>query len=104
MPNTYFDRKALKEVYEVLIMLEENELNKIPKNLINTINENKDNEYEVNINKLKDGEIMKDTKKILGALYSYYLSSDDEKNIIFKLINLKNTNNRNCYQIFKNKK
>ena len=29
MTNTYFDRKALKEVYEVLIMLEENELNKI---------------------------------------------------------------------------
>ena len=104
MFNTYFDRKALKEVYEVLIMLEETELNKIPKNLINTINENKDNEYEVDLNKLREGKIMKDTKKILGALYSYYLSSEEEKNIIFKLINLTNKNNRRCYQIFKNKK
>lgn len=104
MFNTYFDRKALKEVYEILIMLEETELNKIPKRLINTINENKDDEYEVDLNKLREGKIMKDTQKILGALYSYYLSSEEEKKTIFKLINLTNKNNRRCYQIFKNKK
>lgn len=104
MVNTKFDRKALTEVYEVIIMLENKELNKIPKKLIETIKLNKDNEYEVDFQKLENGEMLPDTMKILAALYTYYLANEEEKNIINKLINSKLEQNQINYPVFKSKK
>ena len=37
MVNTDFDRKALAEVYEVIIMLKNEDFNKIPKEIIEAI-------------------------------------------------------------------
>ncbi len=104
MVNTKFDRKALAEVYEVIIMLENKELNKIPEKLIETIKLNKDNEYEVDFQKLENGEMLPDTMKILAALYTYYLANEEEKNIINKLINSKLEQNQINYPVFKSKK
>lgn len=104
MVNIKFDRKALTEVYEVIIMLENKELNKIPKKLIETIKLNKDNEYEVDFQKLENGEMLPDTMKILAALYTYYLANEEEKNIINKLINSKLEQNQINYPVFKSKK
>lgn len=104
MVNTKFDRKALTEVYEVIIMLENKELNKIPEKLIETIKLNKDNEYEVDFQKLENGEMLPDTMKILAALYTYYLANEEEKNIINKLINSKLEQNQINYPVFKRKK
>ena len=39
--------------------------------------------------KLERGEMLEDTKKVLGTIYSYYLASEDEKDVIFKLIKIK---------------
>lgn len=104
MVNTKFDRKALTEVYEVIIMLENKELNKIPEKLIETIKLNKDNEYEVDFQKLENGEMLPDTMKILAALYTYYLANEEEKNIINKLINSKLEQNQINHPVFKMKK
>ena len=104
MLRTKFDKKALAEVYEVLIMLDKKDLTKIPKRLVETIKLNKDNEYEVDFQDIEDGKILPDTIKILSTLYTYYLASQEEKNVIFKLINSKKEQHKEVdYPIFKNR-
>lgn len=104
MVSTKFDKKALAEVYEVLIMLDKKDLTKIPKRLVETIKLNKDNEYEVDFQDIEDGKILPDTIKILSTLYTYYLASEEEKNVIFKLINSKKEQHKEVdYHIFKNR-
>lgn len=104
MVSTKFDRRALSEVYEVIIMLEDKELKKIPKRLIETVKLNKDNDYEVDFQNIEEGNMLPDTIKILSTLYTYYLASEEEKNVIFKLINTKKEQHKIDYLIFKNKK
>lgn len=103
MVSTKFDKKALAEVYEVLIMLDKKDLTKIPKRLVEAIKLNKDNEYEVDFQDIEDGKILPDTIKILSTLYTYYLASEEEKNVIFKLINSKKEQHKVDYPIFKNR-
>lgn len=104
MLSTKFDKKALAEVYEVLIMLDKKDLTKIPKRLVETIKLNKDNEYKVDFQDIEDGKILPDTIKILSTLYTYYLASEEEKNVIFKLINSKKEQHKEVdYPIFKNR-
>lgn len=104
MINTKFDRKALTEVYEVLIMLEKKEFEKIPCKIIETIKLNKDNEYEVDFFNIEEGKMLPDTVKILSTLYTYYLASEEEKSIINKLINTKQKSIKLNYPIFKKSK
>ena len=94
MIDTYFDKKALTEVDQVLNMLEDKDLAKIPNKIIETIRTNKDNTYELDMQKLERGEMLEDTEKILATIYSYYLASEDEKDVIFKLIKIKSNVNR----------
>ena len=103
MVSTKFDKKALAEVYEVLIMLDKKDLTKIPKRLVEAIKLNKDNEYEVDFQDIEDGKMLPDTIKILSTLYTYYLASEEEKNVIFKLINSKKEQHKVDYPIFKNR-
>lgn len=103
MVGTKFDRRALSEVYEVIIMLEDKELKKIPTRLIEAIKLNKDNDYEVDFQNIEEGNMLPDTIKILSTLYTYYLASEEEKNVIFKLINNKKKQYQINYPIFKNK-
>ena len=103
MVSTKFDKKALAEVYEVLIMLDKKDLTKIPKRLVETIKLNKDNEYEVDFQDIEDGKMLPDTIKILSTLYTYYLANEEEKNVIFKLINSKKEQHKVDYPIFKNR-
>ena len=103
MVGTKFDRRALSEVYEVIIMLEDKELKKIPTRLIEAIKLNKDNDYEVDFQNIEEGNMLPDTIKILSTLYTYYLASEEEKNVIFKLINNQKEQYQINYPIFKNK-
>ena len=95
MINTKFNRKALAEVYEVLMLLEKNQLSKIPKKLVKTIKENKDNDYEVDLQEIENGNLLSETNIILGTIYTYYLATNEEKSIINKLINLKKEKYKN---------
>ena len=102
MVGTKFDRRALSEVYEVIIMLEDKELKKIPTRLIEAIKLNKDNDYEVDFQNIEEGNMLPDTIKILSTLYTYYLASEEEKSVIFKVINNKKEQYQINYPIFKN--
>lgn len=68
---------ALAEVYEVLISLKPIEYNKIPKNIIINIRDNRDKNYEKDFENLQNGQMSKDASKILAAIYLKYLANND---------------------------
>lgn len=100
MVETSFDRRALTEVYNVLIMLNKENFDKIPKKMIEAIKENMDTEYDVQWNEIENGNLLEDTEKILSVLYTDYLATPEEKNIIMQLENLRY---KDCYPVFKNR-
>lgn len=100
MVETSFDRKALAEVYNVLIMLDKENFDKIPKKMIEAIKNNMDTDYEVEWSEIEKGNLLEDTEKILAVLYTDYLATLEEKNIIMQLENLKY---KDCYPVFKNR-
>ena len=58
------DKRALAEVYVVLLMLEKEKINQIPQELLDGIKNNKDENYEVNFDELEDNmNILKIIKK-----------------------------------------
>lgn len=100
MVETSFDRRALTEVYNVLIMLDKENFDKIPKKMIQAIKNNMDTEYDVQWNEIENGNLLEDTEKILSVLYTDYLATPEEKNIIMQLENLRY---KDCYPVFKNR-
>ena len=56
MIETKFDKRALAEAYNILIMLEREKFEKIPANVINGIHDNMDLSYDVELEKIEDGE------------------------------------------------
>ena len=100
MVETSLDRKALAEVYNVLIMLDKENFDKIPKKMIEAIKNNMDTDYEVEWSEIEKGNLLEDTEKILSVLYTDYLATPEEKNIIMQLENLKY---KDCYPVFKNR-
>lgn len=77
-------KQAYSEVYYIIGIMPENMKNKIPDNLINAIENNMDKDYKVNPEEkeLKNIELLEETKKILSVLYSDYIATDEEKEII----------------------
>ncbi len=80
------DRKAIKEAYVIINMLSKENKNKIPKDFIEYLKDNMDKNYKFdisdkieNINRVK---LLPDTEKILSVVYTDYLSTEEEKNII----------------------
>jgi len=102
MKNIKFDRKALTEVYQVLLMLEKDKFNKIPRDIIDGIKNNMDIEYEIDIHDIEK-EMLPDTERILATIYTYYLASKDEKNTIFQMIELEKKKKYENSEIFKEK-
>ena len=100
MVEKSFDRRALAEVYNVLIMLNKENFDKIPKKMIQAIKNNMDTEYDVQWNEIENGNLLEDTEKILAVLYTDYLATLEEKNIIMQLENLRY---KDCYPVFKNR-
>lgn len=100
MVETSFDRKALAEVYNVLIMLDKENFDKIPKKMIEAIKNNMDTDYEVEWSEIEKGNLLEDTEKILSVLYTDYLATPEEKNIIMQLETLRY---KDCYPVFKNR-
>lgn len=86
--NMDLDKKSLSEVYTVLSMLETDNFNKVPKDLIKAIKNNMDRNYKPSWDNLRNGNMLIETDKILATIYANYLSSTEEKIIINRLINL----------------
>ena len=80
-------KDAYTEVYEILEQLDEEEYNKIPSNVITAIRENRNTEYEFEVDEeleLKEQELLPETKAILFNIFRDYLSTPEQKE---KIIN-----------------
>ena len=80
-------RNAYKEVYEILQELDEENHNKIPKDIIKVFEENKNEEYEFHLDdelELKEQDLLPETKAILYNLFRDYLSEPWQKEKIVK--------------------
>ena len=78
---------AFTEVYTILNYLEDEEYEKIPSDVIEVIekNRNKDYFYEIEELDLKKQPMMKETKAILFNIFRDYLSTMEQKEKIIKI-------------------
>ncbi len=78
---------AFAEVYEILNYLNKEEYNKISLELINIIKNNRNQNYYYKIDnnkKLKEQEMLPETKAILFNIFRDYLSTEEQKQKIKK--------------------
>ena len=81
-------KNAYTEVYEIIEQLNEEEYSKIPPQVIKAIEENRNTEYEFELDEdieLKDQELLPETKAILFNLFRDYLSTAEQKEKIIKM-------------------
>ena len=81
-------KNAYTEVYEIIKQLDEEEHNKIPSEVIKAIEENRNTEYEFDLDEdieLKEQELLPETKAILFNLFRDYLSTAEQKEKIIKM-------------------
>lgn len=85
MKNT--TNQAFSEVYDVIGHFEEEMQEKIPKSFINLIKENRDLDYEFNIDYSKDikKQLLKESKVILSLIYRDYLCSKEKREELLAL-------------------
>ena len=79
---------SFTEVYTILKHLNEKELNKIPKEVLEVIEENRNENYYYNINKdldLNKQKMLPETKALLFNLFRDYLATPVQKE---KIINM----------------
>lgn len=84
--NNY--KKAFTEVYTILSYLDEEEYNKIPHDVLETISQNRDKSYQYEL--LEDIELRKqpmlpETKAILFNIFRDYLSTPTQRVKIMKI-------------------
>ncbi len=75
-------KDSLAEVYFVLCNLNKDEYSKIPVNIINTIKENRNLDYRLNINEdvsILEQPFLEETRAILFALFKKYLATPEQK-------------------------
>ena len=83
-------KNAYAEVYTILQELNEEEYNKIPPEVIKTIEANRNEEYEYELDDeldLKDQPMLPETKAILFNLFRDYLSTPEQKAKIIRMQN-----------------
>lgn len=96
------DKKAYTEVFYIINEMSDEMKNKIPKDVIDNIKRKMDNDYKFNIenNDFENVELLEDTEKILSVLYTDYLSTDEEKELILNMENLlKKSKDKNINKI-----
>ena len=83
-------RNAYTEVYTILQDLDEEEYNKIPPEVIETLDTNRNKEYEYFLDdelELKDQPMLPETKAILFNLFRDYLATPEQKAKIIRMQN-----------------
>ena len=85
--NTKY-KDAFAEVYVILKYLDEEDYEKIPEDLLNVIDKNRNKEYEYEINDdfdLEKQPMLIETKAILFNIFRDYLSTPEQKEKIIKM-------------------
>lgn len=86
-------KKALVEVDAVLSCLDYNEYKKIPTNIINAIENNKDEEYMYDYDEeleYEDWSLMPETKAILYNIFKKYLATEEQRKYLQQKERLEN--------------
>ena len=88
MIQTRIKRDTYSEVFELLKHINRRELDKIPMEMLQTIKENKNDEYKPNINfENLDNLMSKEAKELYIWLYITYMAeSQDEKDRVRKIL------------------
>lgn len=84
-------KNAFAEVYEILNLLDKEEYKKIPKNVINVIETNRNCEYNYHINneiELCKQPMLTETKAILYNIFRDYLSTQNQRQKIIEMQNI----------------
>ena len=80
--NTKFSRTALAQVYEILIEYEDG-IENVPENVIRFLDDNRDKEYVFDYgDDLENFKLEKDAENLLIYIYTKYLASEEEKNVL----------------------
>ena len=88
-------RKAYSEVYALLQLMSLDLKNKIPNNVLKSIDNKRDKRYEIKIDDFANYEFSEDANFLLGVLYKNYFASDEEKKIIDAKIRIMKKRNMN---------
>ena len=84
-------KNAFAEVYEILNLLDKEEYKKIPQNVINVIETNRNGEYNYHINneiELCKQPMLTETKAILYNIFRDYLSTQNQRQKIIEMQNI----------------
>lgn len=87
-------KKAYKELYNVICILTQDEISKVPQYIIENIKNKMDNTYKFSIDKNKsilEQNLMPETQALIIELYQKYLSPEEEKEMWKKY-------NQICYE------
>lgn len=88
MINEALFSKAYKEALEILKYIPVDEYNKIPKDIIQNMEEKQDNQYQymvTNFENFNEQPMLKETEAILSVFYrDYWATSEEKKKIIEK--------------------
>lgn len=75
--------KAYKEIYEILKNIPKEDLEKIPENVLKTIEEKKDNNYNFEFSgDIDNQDLLKETRALLATIYKNYWANTEEKGLI----------------------
>lgn len=84
-------RKAYSEVYEILQLLDDKFIDKVPRKFMEFIEKEKDNDYIPNIKpnvSLEEQELLEDTTNILAMLkLDYWCEDEEEKKELLSILN-----------------
>ena len=79
--------KAYRELYEILKHVSEEDLVKIPQDLIKTIEHNMDKDYAYQLEetlRFEDQIMLRETRALLAVLYRDYWADENERKIIIQ--------------------
>lgn len=77
------DKRAYTEAFYIINEMSEELKSKIPNEIIKNIESKMDTNYEFYIDDdIDDAELLEDTEKILSVLYTDYLATEEERDII----------------------
>lgn len=76
--------QAYTEAFYIVNLMSEEMRSKIPEKILNNIKSRMDNEYEffIDEDEIESVELLEDTEKILSVLYTDYLATEEEREII----------------------
>ena len=104
--------KAYTELYEILKSISQNDLNKIPHEVLNMLEEKRDKEYEFKLQEnteFENQKLLRETKILIAILYRDYWATKAEKEKIIQkwkndMIQYEEENKIKYNKLFKNKK